>query len=291
MRLFIILILCSLYSSGIAQKKNIIIDSVTKKPVPYATIICKQSGFTTMANDKGEWFFPDSTSCNLVNISCAGYTTAVQTQVRDVIILSPFVLHLADVIVGGRKEEIVMDNVQKTNCSYGFNPEKFSATYGAFLPNPLKKAGWIKELSFHVSSFHRPDLDVPVRIRFFEWNEITQLPGEELSKDNLILKPYKRGWNKINLEKTFQDFPTSGVVIAFELLSAGPEHYHEYTYTDKKGVKQKGKYYGWNLTASCCSDCEVKGFHYVGNKWILWKHVGGKLNWAPAVKLKIIHFK
>lgn len=291
MRLLFFLSLCFTYFTGIAQKRYSIIDSSTNEPIPYASVSCIETGFTTMANEKGEWFFPDSTSCKSIRVSCAGYNSVELIQGREVIVLSPFILRLTEVTVGGKKEEVNIDNIRKTNCSFGFNPEKFSATYGAYLPNPVNKAGWIKELSFHVSSFHKPDLNVPVRIRFFEWDETFQLPGKELSTNNFILKPSKKSWNKISFEKIYQEVPANGVVIAFELLSAGPEHYHEFTYTDKNKVKQKGKYYGWNLTASCCAECEILGFHYVGNKWFLWNKIGGNRNWAPAVKFKMNYYK
>lgn len=279
------------YNNCLAQKTYLILDSATNEPIPYASISCKEARFFTMSNEKGEWKIPDSITCKTVLVSCSGYNpveTSFQTQTMK---LSPLVIQLNDVEIGGEKEGVVIDNIHKLNCSYGFKPEEFSTTYSAYLSNPVKKRGWVKELSFHVSSFHKPDLDVPVRIRFFEWNEISQMPGEEISTGNLILKPSKKGWNKINLEKTYQDFPANGIVVAFELLTAGPSHYHEYTYRDQNKSKHTGKYYGWNLTASCCSDCEIKGFHFAGNKWILWNKIGGNRIWAPAVKLKMNYYK
>ncbi len=291
MRLLFVMILCFVYFTGIAQKKQRIVDSSTKGPIPYASVSCIETGYTTMANEKGEWMFPDSIRCKSVRVSCAGYNTVELIHGKDDIVLSPLIIRLTEVTVGSKKEEVSIDNIRKTECAFGFNPEKFSTTYGAYLPNSVKKAGSIKELSFHVSSFHKPDLDVPVRIRFFEWNEKTQMPGEEISTSNLILKPSKKGWNKINLEEAYQDFPENGIVVAFELLSAGPSHYHEYKYRDKNRNKQTGKYYGWYLTASCCSDCEVKGFHYGADKWYLWNKIGGNSFWAPAVKLKMSYYQ
>lgn len=278
------------FNYGFAQKTYLILDSATNEVIPFVSISCTEAGFFTMSNEKGEWRIPDSITCKTILVSCSGYKTIEISFLTKIIKLSPLVIQLNDVQIGGEKENAAVNNIQKLNCSYGFNPEKFSTTYGAFLANPVNKRGWVSELSFHVSSIHKPDLDVPVRIRFFEWNEKTQLPGEEISTTNLILKPSKKGWNKINLEQAYQDLPASGIVVAFELLSAGPSHYHEYTYRDQNKNRRTGKYYGWYLTASCCSDCEIKGFHFAGNKWTLWNKIGGNRNWAPAVKIKMNYY-
>lgn len=280
-----------LFNNSFAQNTYVILDSATNEAIPFASISCKETGFFTLSDEKGEWTMPDSITCKAFLISCSGYKPVELFFPVKTVKLSPLVIQLQDVEIGGERENVAVDNIQKLNCSYGFSPEKFSTTYGAYLGNPVKKRGWVRELSFHVSSIHKPDLDVPVRIRFFEWNEKTQMPGEEISTSNLILKPSKKGWNKINLEKAYQDFPENGIVVAFELLSAGPSHYHEYKYRDKNRNKHTGKYYGWYLTASCCSDCEVKGFHYGADKWYLWNKIGGNSFWAPAVKLKMSYSK
>lgn len=275
----------------IAQKKNFIVDSITKEPIAFATVVCNEAGTMLMSNEKGEYFFADSvTGCETVIISCAGYQTKKVKASARTVLLAPLIVDLPVVSVGSEKKESIFHNINKLNCSFGFIPDKFSVTHASFLPNPVGKSGWLKELSFHVSTFHKPDLEVPVRIRFFEWDETTQLPGKEISTTNLIIKPTKKNWNKLNLEKLKQEIPANRIVIAFELISAGPEHYHEYKYTDKQKQKHTGTYYGWNLTASCCTDCGITGFSFINNKWLLRKGTTRSNEWAPAVKLKMNYY-
>ncbi len=284
------LLLFLLQSALFAQNTKLILDRVSKQPIPYATVTCTETGFATMANQKGEWIFPDSIHCKTVTVSCAGYEKLVVASTEQRIILSPLIVHLQEVQIGGKEEELLIDNIEKLNCSYGFIPEKISVTYASYIANPAGTSGWIKELSFHVSSFHRPDLDVPVRIRFFEWNEQQQMPGKEISAQNFIYYPQKKGWNKIDMRNLQQEIPADGVVVAFELISAGPEHYHHFTFKDAHQQKQIGRYYGWNLTASCCTDCSIKGFHMYQEQWLQPSVKTDQRIWAPAVKLKLKYY-
>jgi hypothetical protein len=243
-----------------------------------------------MANEKGEWIFPDSVQCKTIMISCAGYHSITTFLATNTVVLSPFVVSLGEVEIGGKEKELNIDNVEKINCSYMFNPENFSVTYGSYISNPVGKSGWLKELSFHVSTVHPPDLDVPVRIRFFEWDADKLMPGKEISTRNFIIMPKKKHWNKIDISDLKQEIPANGIVVAFELISIGPEHYHTYTYMDMNKKKQTGRYYGWHLTASCCTDCEVQGFTFSNEKWRLWYNKTKANKWAPAVKLKMKYY-
>lgn len=285
--LFLLLLL---YHSGFAQKKNLIIDSLTREPVAYASIACNETGYSTMANEKGEWIFPDSVQCKTITVSCAGYKTNLAVSSINVVVLAPQIINLQLIEIGAKEQEISFNNLKELNCVYGFQPDKVSAVFAAYLPNPLKKNGWVKQISFHVATVHKPDLDVPVRIRFFEWDENNQLPGKEISTQNFIIKPKKRNWNSINVEKMNQEMPANGIVVAFELISAGPEHYHEYKYSDMEKKKHTGTYYGWYLTASCCTDCEIQGFTSHNEKWRLWSSKTKANKWAPAVQLKMKYY-
>ena len=288
--LTLLLSLLLLYHSGFAQKKNLIIDSLTKEPIAYASIACNETGYSIMANEKGEWIFPDSVQCKTITVSCAGYKNGLAVSSLNVIVLAPQIINLQPIEIAGNGEEVSFNNLKELNCSYGFQPDKASAVFAAYLPNPLKKNGWVKQISFHVASIRKPDLDVPVRIRFFEWDEVSQLPGKEISTQNFIIKPKKKNWNNINIAKMNQEIPANGIVVAFELISSGPEHYHEFTYLDMEKKKHIGTYYGWYLTASCCTDCEIQGFTFHNEKWRLWYSKTKANKWAPAVKLKMKYY-
>lgn len=284
------LIICINFSFG--QNKNLILDSLTKEPVAFASITCNEIGTSFMANERGEWVISDSLAfCVTVTVSCAGYKSkTIRISEVNKVLLSALVVEMPAVEIGSVETEVSVDNIKKLNCSYGFKPDLGSITYASFLPNPTNKHAWLTKLSFHVSTIHKPDMEVPVRIRFFEWDELTNLPGKEISTTNLIIKPQKKHWNTLALEKIKQEVPANGIVIAFELISAGPDHYHKYEYKDVHMGKLQGIYYGWFLSASCCHNCSMIGFSYVNNKWTPWNKVTG-LNWAPAVKIKMKYYQ
>ena len=274
-----------------AQKVNVILDSLSRERIAYSSITCEQTGISIMSNAKGEWQVLDSlANCKTFTISCAGYETKFNVKAGEFIVLAPRIITLKPVLIGGKEKEIEYNNITKLNCSFIFDPEKRSTMYASYLPNTLGKTGSLTQLSFYVSNFHKPDFKVPVRIRFFEWDKVTQLPGKEISTQNLILYPKKKHWNNINLKHLEQEIPVNGIVVGFELISAGKEHYHTYTYIDQEKKNHTGVYYGWNLTASCCTDCEIKGFRLIEGKFssFTW---GVNKSWAPAVKLKMKYYE
>ncbi|MCB0473574.1 MAG: carboxypeptidase-like regulatory domain-containing protein, partial [Flavobacteriaceae bacterium] len=106
-----------------------IIDSITKKPIPYATVIFNKKGL--VSNEEGRFSFQFSKGSNpkdTLRISCIGYETMAKPidQYRDsVIFLSPKVYEIEEVILTNKNysaDEIiekVKDNLNKNyNTDY-----------------------------------------------------------------------------------------------------------------------------------------------------------------------------
>ncbi|MCB0474691.1 MAG: carboxypeptidase-like regulatory domain-containing protein [Flavobacteriaceae bacterium] len=105
-----------------------IIDSITKKPIPYATVIFNKKGL--VSNEEGRFSFQFSKGSNpkdTLRISCIGYETLAKPidQYRDsVIFLSPKVYEIEEVILTNKNysaDEII--GKVKENLTNNYNTD------------------------------------------------------------------------------------------------------------------------------------------------------------------------
>ncbi len=108
-----------------------IIDSITKEPVPYATIIFKKRGM--ISNEEGRFSFlfkKDAKPTDSLIISCIGFKTIAKplNQFKDsVIYLSPKVIELNEVVLTNNQytvKEIIKKVKENINKNYNFNLTK-----------------------------------------------------------------------------------------------------------------------------------------------------------------------
>jgi hypothetical protein len=52
-----------------------------------------------------------------------------------------------------------------------------------------------------------PNLQIPIRLHWYEWNNDLRMPGKELTDSNIIVYPYKSGWNDFELPDKTIEFP------------------------------------------------------------------------------------
>lgn len=287
----IIFLLCSYIFFG--QQSFKVLDSQTAEAIPFATISDKcKSKFTLMSDKQGNFIIPDSIIkyCNEWTISCVGYESIlnfVPAKLKTVL-MARKTLELAPVTIGTNKKYYEVSIAGNTSrCSYGFNPDFLSVIYATYVPNSTGKSGYISSLDYFVSNHHTPDFNVPVRIRFYQYDTISRLPGKEISNINLIVYPKKTKWNTVDIDSISQHFPAEGIVVAYELINAGSDFIHSYKVkTNEEKRKQTRFYYGWNLGVSCCNDCGNIGFSFFGNTWYVNQN-----KWAPFVRLKIMYYQ
>ena len=142
-----------------------IIDSISKEPVPYATIIYKNRGM--ISNEEGRFSFlyrSDSQPTDTLTISCIGYKTIARplTQFKDsVIFMSPKTIELKEVVVSSKNytaEEIiekVKENIQK---NYNFNLTKKRIFYREANHQNLTKSNYTLKKST-IKELNKPFLD------------------------------------------------------------------------------------------------------------------------------------
>lgn len=153
-------------SDAIAQSlSSIIVDSVTQKPIPYATAVLNNKG--VISNEEGRFTFLLSDEINAndsIFISCIGYKSIgapIREFTESSIKLSPKAIELREVIVSNKnysaKEilSIVQDSLEK-NYRYGFSKKRIflRETY----TNYIQKTNYrIKEST--IDAFNKSFLD------------------------------------------------------------------------------------------------------------------------------------
>ena len=122
-----------LFSVGINAQKvsSKLIDSISKEPVPYATIIFKKGG--TISNEEGKFTFlfgKNAKPTDTLMISCIGYETIQRplTQFTDsVIFMTPKTNELREVILTNKNytaKEIIEKVQENITKNYNFDLTK-----------------------------------------------------------------------------------------------------------------------------------------------------------------------
>ncbi len=114
-----IVLLCFLITNafGKINQGSYIIDSTTKEPIKYATIISCDSTAGTTSNDAGFFLFNDTNQIpNCIIISCVGYETKIVNNYSNdsKIYLSPNI-QLQDVAIYRNRNHEINGSVQKMN--------------------------------------------------------------------------------------------------------------------------------------------------------------------------------
>ncbi len=127
--LFFVLLNAGLLEAQVISSK--IVDSITKEPVPYATILYKKSGM--ISNEEGRFSFlyrKDSKPTDTLTISCIGFKTIAKplNQFTDSLIyLAPKAIALKEVVLSDKQytaEEIIEKVKQNISRNYNLNLSK-----------------------------------------------------------------------------------------------------------------------------------------------------------------------
>ncbi len=148
---------------------SVVLDSVTQKPIPYATVLLKNKGVIT--NEEGRFTFlldTDITATDSLKISCIGYESVGKPLNEfdgKVINLSPKAIELREVIVSNKnytpKEiiELVEENLEK-NYQFGFTKKRLFLRES--YQNTIEKTNYtIKEST--IDAFNKTFLDSVIR--------------------------------------------------------------------------------------------------------------------------------
>jgi hypothetical protein len=290
-RILLVAFLATASLSGYCQLKVQVKDATTKLPLSFATAECMEKRWGGYTDSSGIIIIPDSiwTSCKMI-FSFVGYSAA-NVQLKkgsNEVLMVKSIRKLEDVAIKTCKEftdEKVEVRSRKRNYSFGFSGGSKGFMWATYLPNNVKKKGWIESVSFGAKAFHKDaKMDAPVRLRIYEFDISAQLPGDEITTEIITLIPRKQGWKTIDISKHRIALPLEGIVVAFEMFDAGPQYYYKsQVYVGKK--KKEITRYGWSILGIV--EDSVLGFSkWPGRTWHIYNtaHNAGR---APQVSIKM----
>jgi|GEM_PF-3227480 len=189
-------------------------------PLPYSNIGIKNNAGGSFSDDRGYFKVKADTKDTLL-ISSIGYETRtiLANIFKDRITLKTSVTILSEVQVKSKRLKAVL-------VELGYRKSKFTGVmlsntqYSQRIQNETGKEGYIKDVYYkaHLSSSAGYN-NGKVRIRVYQVDPLTGLPGEDLLHENVILNiEKKQKLVKTDISKYGIQIPRAGVYLGLDFL-------------------------------------------------------------------------
>jgi len=232
-------------------------DAETNQPLYYATIYYGKQPAITFSDSLGNFFIRPEVlkEKDSVTIEFIGYKTLTvfnkEIAENKIFNLYKSSNHLQDVLIKNcnqYEEKIINYNYGKLDSYWTVIPNT-RVSYLSYYPNNEEQEGYVTQILFHTpSSFlHKQDFSTPLRIRWYEWDSITQLPGKELTTTSIVVNAYKNGINKISITDKTLFFGKEGIVIGIEFLYPQKLEKEYYQLTTEKERFEWTLKYEWSI--------------------------------------------
>lgn len=205
-----------------SQSFGIIKDSTTNEPVPFVNIWVNGESIGTTSNEKGEFQFEKSVNGKGVVLSSIGYKVKKISFVKngETILLIPEIIQLKEVIINGSKKEkknTLGENIKPSGVRLFFFCDGMPYMKARFFPykDEFSKTPFLSKVEIVTSS----SLDnATFNLRLYTMGK-DKKPDKPLYNENIIVA-VKKGRNLTSIDLTDRsiEFPTTGLLIAFEYL-------------------------------------------------------------------------
>ncbi len=202
-----------------------ITDKETGISIGYVTISYSKSHTRSYSDTNGVFYINRQMISNedTVHFSHVGYkpmSLAVKNIVQqNIIVLEKAIneLQAVEIKVCPNASVVKLNNFRGINFHFGTGPG-IGKGMGliAVYDNTLQQPGYLQEISYHVAGYSG-NLDIPFRLHWYEWDEINNKRGRELTDTNFIVYPKKKRWNKITLPPRMI-YVDKKIVVGFEFL-------------------------------------------------------------------------
>ncbi len=275
----------------VAQIPVQVIDSATKQPLSFATVECLEDSWGTYTDSVGRATIPAQVLGKRTTFSYVGYTSKTLEIEKNTmeIPLQANAKKLDDVLIAGCtsysiKEVGIRD--KKSNFFFVYGSASGGLMWGTVVKNSSGKPSKIESVEYGATKLWKgANPNAPVRLRIFELDTLRRFPGEEITNELIEIIPGSFGWKSFDLKKYHMVLPTQGVIVAFEMIDAGPQFSFLYTHKMTDGTRQTKEYYGWQLLGA-----QGKGVvgltKFPGKEWLAPKRFDGNGN-APQVLLQV----
>ncbi len=252
------------------QVSGVIVDSQTKKPIPFANIWVENLDIGTTSTESGLFQFADTLLNKNLVVSSVGYETQhykITSHEVKVLLVSK-VYELSEVIItyplGTKTQELGKFKKSKILSFYNSGGKPWIAARYFEYDDNYNKTPFIKSVEILTSSERE---FATIRFRLMAVGKKGE-PNDDLIQEQLILNVPK-GENQImtiDLTKYQLKFPKEGFFVAMEWLDT-PNNEFEYEHTDKKsGAKSTKKRYIPSVGNIIEADC-TNGWIYIYGAW------------------------
>jgi hypothetical protein len=289
-QLFLLACLLISVAKSNAQLQVQVKDAETKQPLSFATAEGISKTWGTYSDSAGRVIIPDSVwKTSDISFSYVGYSpskTRIYEDATSVFLKKILVETFASVKNCPSTKSATIKNYKKSkHQSAGWKAKSEGFIWAGFLPNTAGKHALMTSIDFHVKSFHpKAMFDAPVRLRLYQYDLNRGLPGEEITKESILITPKKFGKHTEDLSIYKMYIPIEGVVAGFEMFDAGSRYHYIYHMKFVDGTEKDVEMYGWSLGSAAD---KAKGFRkFPGRTWEKNLNVGGSY-YAPAVSFSV----
>ena len=252
------------------QVSGVVIDSETKKAVPFANIWVEKMDIGTTTNENGLFQFTDTLLNKNLVVSSVGYETQKYLIGSSTVkvLLVPKVYELAEVVItypkGNETVELGKFKKSKILSFYNSGGKPWIAARYFGYDADYASTPFIKSVEILTSS--EKDQST-IRFRIMAVGKNGEPDGDLIQEQQILNVP--KGDNQImtvDLTKYQLKFPQEGFFVAVEWLDT-PDNEFEYEYTDKKsGAKSMKKGYIPSVGNIIEADC-TNGWIYIYGSW------------------------
>ena len=275
-----------------------VIDALNNKPLSYAIVLYHNqqrviytdvNGYFTVATDS-------LLQNDVITIQFIGYKKLI-LGVNDLKNKAVFAMvaeeaNLQPVIVSNcRKTEDFLLNKKTGRIKQYIGPgPETKLVIIARYNNNSGRTGWLKKVSILIDE-KSPNLQIPIRLRWYEWDLDKKMPGKELTDTNIIVFPYKEGWNDFEIPERSIQCPKDWLVFGLEFIYP-PEYKEQFETikTDSAKISWLSDMQNrWSLAMQYVRDENETGFYIINNDIVnRYSKKYDRFFVRPALKFSIV---
>lgn len=294
-----------LLMTGMAAKSQTItgkvVDSTTNRQLSFAIILMHNKQHVIYTDVSGNFSIAKDSllAGDTLLIQFLGYRKlsipATQLYPGIIIRLVPEPVELNPIIVSNcRKtsESILNKKVKRIRKYVGPGPETRLVILSRY-NNVSGKNSYLKKISVLMDE-KSPNLQIPVRLRWYEWDLEHNMPGKELTDTNIVVYPYKQGWNDFEVPPHTINCPKSWIVFGLEFMYPADyvTEYKALPTTDQKIRWLANSQNRWSLAMQYVEDEHESGFFVINNGPVQqFAKKYDRYYIRPAIKFTIVHCK
>ena len=274
-----------------------VIDALNNKPLSYAIVLFSHeqritytdlNGFFSLSKDS----LPKNDS---IIIQFIGYqrlkVVASELRNNEVYKLTPEMQSLEPVIVSNcrnTQDYLLNKKTGRIRQYIGPGPETRLIIIARY-DNISGVRGYVNQITVLINE-NVSQMQVPMRLHWYEWNAEQHIPGKELTDTNILVYPYTKGWNNFEIPAYTIPAPKDWIVFGLEFIYT-PEYKQHYD--SLKIQQEKLKWLNdmqnrWSLGMQYVKKEDESGFYMINNGEVTpYSRKYDRYFIRPAIKFRI----